>query len=324
MNTTAALARQPEVTSTSVADPVLVLGFGRSGTTWIADIISRTTGKLILFEPFHPSVLEESVEVSYRPLDPTTAPVVAQHINDILNGANQRPWLLRNHIPVRLDDVPDHLLDLVWKECEVLGFKAIRQNFQIDWLGEHVSRRIAFIMRHPYGVVASILRRSNFWEFGWPGTFELMMEQTVHSESYDGTPLAQLRAAARSAATDVERIALMWTATHLSALPALRELGLTPHHYSEFLASPFTGARKLLASLDLEADVHPCQIFSPSMTAEISAVARHGLVDEPEGRRASRTVGLDRADRLAIDRIVEPVRDLVDLGQFDENASLGA
>jgi len=310
--------------NTGTLDPVLVLGFGRSGTTWISDIISRTTGQLVLFEPFHPSVTDHAADISYGPLDESTARIALELVTGVLTGDNQRPWLLRNHIPFRVEDMQEDFQQLLWRECEVLGFKEIRANFDVAWLGEHVSRRIVFIVRHPYGVVASIRQRSNFWEFGWPGTFELMMSKTILADAFDGTALAELRPQARSARSDAERIALMWTATHLVALPQLRELGLPVHNYADFIAEPFNASRKLLSSIAVEGPVHPSQLFSPSVTAEVPAAVRHGITRLR--RRSDRATSgrLTAQERTEIDRIIEPVFDLVDLGPFSEPDGGGA
>ena len=129
-----------------------------------------------------------------------------------------KPWLLRNHVGAPLRDVPPSVIEQVWSESQILGMKEIRGNFMAPFLKEHLGARIMFIVRDPRAVVASIIKRKNFWEFGWPGTYELLLNNTVRNPDLGGHPIVGLRRLAETAVTDVERVAVMWAITHVIAL----------------------------------------------------------------------------------------------------------
>jgi hypothetical protein len=244
----------------------VVLGFGRSGTTWISDIISKSTGGLILFEPLHPCVAPLAETFAYSYGDQSGR--LGAHLDDLLNKRIREKWLLRNHIPVSLDEVSDYLVDMVWEECAPLGFKEIRANFLIRWLVDNLGAKIVFVVRHPCATIASILRRTRFWlEFGWEKHYAMFLERTVLDPYYGSHEIAHHQDIIASASTDTAKQAVMWAVTHALVLPELEALGLPVFHYEDFYAKPFAAARSMLHYLGYAGeDVHPAHIFTPSMT----------------------------------------------------------
>ncbi|MEO5335341.1 MAG: sulfotransferase [Magnetospirillum sp. WYHS-4] len=289
--------------------PIIILGFGRSGTTWISDIVSKVLGKLVLFEPLHPSVNEESRHYSYASC--VDGQGMAPYLRRVLAKEHRRPWLMRNHVPVPLKDIDPSFVDLLWDQCEIAGFKEIRANFVIPWLAQTLSRRIVFIVRDPFAVVASIRRRLNFWEFGWPGTYELLVDRNLANQAYDSIPaIPALREQAKRIDSDVERIALMWAITHAVALDDMERLGLPVFHYEDFYLSPFETTRRMFAHLGHGSPhIHPAHIFTPSMTTHKTL---HGFY-EFDRRIEVRNLDffwrevLNEADQAAIRRIVAPL-----------------
>lgn len=258
-------------------NPIILLGFGRSGTTWISDIVSKARGGLILFEPLHPSVTEESARLSYRPVDQTAEESLRNYFGDVLNKRLRKMWLMRNHVPVRLEEIDPAFLETLWKECAILGFKEIRCNFMLPWLVETYGRKIIFIVRDPRAVAASILKRKNFWEFGWPGTYQHFLAGTVDNPAFAGSDIARLSDYAHNLKGDVERIAAMWAITHAVVLPQLADLKIPIYRYEDFYIDPFTATRQMLSQLGHDnAQLHPAHLFTPSMT---TAKTVHGLFD---------------------------------------------
>lgn len=289
-------------------DPIIILGFGRSGTTWISDIVSKILGKLVLFEPLHPSVADDSRDQSYsRASDGRLEP----YFRAVLAKEHRRSWLMRNHVPVPLKEIDPSFVDLLWDQCEVTGFKEIRANFMVPWLFRTLSRRIVFIVRDPFAVVASIRRRPNFWEFGWPGTYDIMIGRNLGNSAYDGIPaIRALREMEPGLTGDIERIAMMWAVSHAVALNDLERLGLPYFLYEDFYMAPFETTRRVFSHLEYESPhIHPAHIFTPSMTTQKTL---HGFY-EFDRRIETRNLDffwnevLDEADRAAIRRIVAPL-----------------
>jgi hypothetical protein len=295
---------KPRVCQAAEAQKIAVLGFGRSGTTWISDIISKVTGGLILFEPFHPSVTDMSQQLSYAPISPGNAQAIHGYLSDVLGKNHRKMWLMRNHVPVRLEEISPHFLDLIWENCNVIGFKEIRANFMLRWLKQDLGCKIVYIVRHPCAVVSSILRRSNFWEFGWPGTYDIFLERTLHHPLYRNHRINDCRSVIAGATAAFEQYAVMWAITHAIVIPELKSLGLPIFYYEEFYTNPFESVRKLLDFIGVDKDnIHPAYIFTPSMT---TLRTLHGLYGSEDLIRDGASIfWKDTLDTAQFDRVRE-------------------
>ena len=260
---------------------VAILGFGRSGTTWLSDIVSKAAGRALLFEPWHPDVLAESRELSYRTsYTEQESEFLAAHLRDTLAKKRRSAWLLRNHLPAPVHEVDPRFVEQVWDEIQVLGFKAIRASMIPEWVVTHAARRCVFLVRHPLAVVASIHRRSNFWEFGWPGTFDLFVRNALHRGDPATEPIAEIYARRPAPEGEVDRIALMWAITHAIALPRLERAGIPVVFYEDLYDRPFMWARTALAHLGLEEHgLLPTYLFTPAMTTHRTLHGTDGLYD---------------------------------------------
>jgi hypothetical protein len=260
---------------------IFVLGFGRSGTTWISDVISKVTGQLILFEPFHPSVTEFSREFSYASISNDNSSLLWTYLQDVMEKKHRKMWLMRNHIPVTLDVVSGSFLNEIWERCDVIGFKEVRANFMISWLCQYFDCKVVYIVRHPCAVVSSILKRTNFWEFGWPETYIEFLNKSLYSHDAkvaDSSIPQSYYYIINSAESYIDKIAVMWSITHLLAYKQIKQLGLPLFFYEDFYAHPFQFVNHLLEYLELgNRNIHPAYIFTPSMT---TLKTLHGLYEK--------------------------------------------
>ncbi|MCF6158859.1 MAG: hypothetical protein E3K32_09875 [wastewater metagenome] len=256
---------------------IVILGFGRSGTTWLSDVISKKMGGLILFEPFHPSVTNCSSQFAYSHISQEKdSKLLEGFLNDVLNKRHKRKWLLRNHIPVSLDEVTDDFQDTVWQECNILGFKEPRASFLISWLQKNFNAKIVFIVRHPCAVIASIKKRVNFWEeFGWSQNYKMFLQKTIFSESFHNHEIINYIDVVENARTDIEKMSVMWSITHSVAIEELERLSIPIFHYEDFYYAPFLFFRNLFAYIGYSgSNLHPSYFFTPSMT---TVKTLHGL-----------------------------------------------
>lgn len=286
--------------------PIVILGFGRSGTTWLSDIVSKVLGGLVLFEPLHPQVCEFAAEVCYAPSPSLGENKRLQaHWQRLLGGQMRDRWLLRNHVLSPLEDVSAPFVDMVWNHCQVIGFKEIRANFMIDLLIEQLDARIVYVVRHPCAVLASIRRRRNFWnEFGWEQHYRMFWERVIGGWTH-GWPEAQAQIEARQeiidgAHTALEQQAVMWGVSSMLAAMQLERQGLPLFCYEDFYRQPFEATGKLMAYLGREAPaIHPAHLFVPSMT---TLRTTHGLA-ETESDMAARGLRLFWEGVLAEDEV---------------------
>jgi len=255
--------------------PIIILSFGRSGSTWVSDIISKALGGLLLFEPLHPETCSFAPEICYSDAsDAQSSERLAGLLDKILAKQDRNRWLLRNHLFSPLEEVSPTFVETVWDECDVLGFKEIRATFLIDWLLEHFHARIVYLVRHPYAVIASLHRRKNFWnEFGFEQHWRLFQEHVLLNPRHQSL-LRPYFSIITNAQTQTARETVMWAVTHKIATATLAEHGLPTFYYEDFYENPFPTTRSLLNYLGHDANIHPAHIFVPSMTT-IRTV--HGL-----------------------------------------------
>jgi len=251
--------------------PIAILGFGRSGTTWVSDIVSTCLGGLILFEPMFPTALESASAYCYADVSETDSRrTLEQHFNAILAEENHAPWLLRNHVKHPLDQVDPAFLDRIWAECRIVGFKEIRANFMIDQLAGDWGYRTLFVLRHPCAVISSPKGRPWFWK-GDFDSFEIhlvMFDERVlknpkYAEPFSGIDTKRII----ETGSQIEKEALIWAATHKVALAALARTGTPLLYYEDLFADPFSYSRELLEAVTGDASrlLHPAYIFTPSM-----------------------------------------------------------
>ena len=105
---------------------IIIGGFGRSGTTWLSDIVSKCLGGLILFEPFHPGVYDVSDKVIYAGnIDDNS---LRSHLDEIRASHPTNPWILRNHLNSPIEKHSASFIKYVWSNSKILGYKTIRGN----------------------------------------------------------------------------------------------------------------------------------------------------------------------------------------------------
>lgn len=289
--------------------PIVVLSFGRSGSTWISDIISKNLGGLLLFEPLHPETCPFARDACYSDgFSPELSARLDTFLPAVLDKRYRNRWLLRNHLFSPLESVSQAYVDMVWEESRVLGFKEIRANYMIDWLIEHLNARIVYLVRHPAAVIASLRRRKNFWnEFGFDAHWDLFMGHVVHNERHREA-LTPYLPRILNARTRLQREAVMWAVSHKLATRALARHNLPTFYYEDFYEFPFPTTRKLIRYVGGDPDaIHPAHIFVPSMTT-IRTV--HGLTSS-ESDFAAKGWGIfweDILSREELDEIMAIVR----------------
>src|SRR5581483_3526144 len=78
---------------------ILIAGSGRSGTTWLSNLVNYKNEYRDVFEPFHPGYVPAAQPFSYnrylRPADPHPELVAAA--KPLLDGSFQNGWTARNN-----------------------------------------------------------------------------------------------------------------------------------------------------------------------------------------------------------------------------------
>jgi len=127
-------------------DAVILAGMGRSGTTWVAELINADGGDRIVFEPFFAARVPEAAGFDYlQYLRPSQSdPILVERARAILAGKVRNRWVDRdNH-------------GFFYRRRII---KDIRCNLMLAWLKAIAPAiPIVVVVRHPLAVTASWLK----------------------------------------------------------------------------------------------------------------------------------------------------------------------
>ncbi|MEP3791946.1 MAG: hypothetical protein ABJM56_06850 [Gilvibacter sp.] len=188
-------------------------------------------------------------------------------IEHTLNKKNRNKWLIRNHLSSNLEDVSHDFAHQVWENCDVVGYKSIRQNFLAPWLYENVSSKIVFLKRDLLSVISSLLKRKQFWrEFGFDFHEKKFLEEALESDKYSYLQRQDLLALYNSLEEDYLKMTFIWVVTHAIVERDFDRLGLPIFDYNDFYEEPYKTTTKVLEYLGYEdVNLHPSYFFTPSM-----------------------------------------------------------
>jgi sulfotransferase family protein len=231
---------------------VFLAGSGRSGTTWVQELINHAHDHRVIFEPFLGSVVPfcrhferrqylRGADDSHAFLNPA---------RKILGGKFRNEWA------DQYNDRPVYHKRLV---------KDIRANLLLHWLRRHFPAvPIVFLMRHPCAVVSSQLK-------GRWGTRAVDFLQQPHLVEDFLIPFAGL---IHYAQDDFDNLLLVWCIENYVPLQQFRRGEIFLLFYEELIRNPECEVERLFSFL--KRPVEPCafeQLRLPSaQSSEWSAV----------------------------------------------------
>jgi len=166
------------VSGDTIATPIIV-GSGRSGTTWIQDVLAQTNGYATIFEPLHPDAVPAMAAYAGRYLQAEDrCGELESYLEQVFSGRIRNTWITYRVRPDRLAFRAKLMTDpgsvyewlARWKKFarhyaryrrdrgKPLLLKFIRANLMLPWLASHFIVRIAAVVRHPGAVVESKIR----------------------------------------------------------------------------------------------------------------------------------------------------------------------
>jgi hypothetical protein len=174
---------------------MIVAGAGRSGTTWLTDIVSSQIACRIMFEPFNPhavAAFSQFPEFQYkRPTD--SDPGLHAYAKRILQGDIRDRWIDRD-------------VNRIFSQYRLV--KEIRANLFLKWLSNQFPDvRLLLVVRHPCAVVLSRM------EANWEAEADLkaFLSQAQLVNDFLGDKMAIIQ----NAHTNEERHAIVWCILHL-------------------------------------------------------------------------------------------------------------
>lgn len=229
-----------------ISKSVLVSGVGRSGTTWLCDMINAENNMRVLFEPFRPDKVPLVKHFAWRQyLRPEeTAREYMDPARRILSGKLRNPWV-------------DRYNRCLFPHGRII--KDIRTNLMLGWLANHFPElRMVVIMRHPCAVAESKLR------LGWDSKLDLMIDQEQLKMDYLGP---YMHAIARVSGLFEEHV-FNWCIEYAVAFHQLKGFNYHLVRYEDLCASPITEMARLYAKLGMNDKRQLLkQVHRPSATA---------------------------------------------------------
>lgn len=246
---------------------IVILGSGRSGTTWIQDCIARANGFSTAFEPLHPEISGIAAKYAYRHLG------ADENADDLLQYLRRGPSAIREVLWIRYR-VPPSRLSLINRDQSmrrsfkaiargyhqllknysvlrpyngqaVTVFKFIRANFMVAWIQKHFSRRIIYIVRNPMHVIASQYQRGQSWD---P---DARMERIKKNASLLANHEDLILKYDARGTTVVEKLAIIWLIENGYAIARCLELGIPVFNYEKLKSGAHTEWKKMGVSLEL-------------------------------------------------------------------------
>jgi hypothetical protein len=265
-------------------DSVFLAGSGRSGTTWVADVVNHKGDYRLVFEPFHPGkvgIFSNFASKQYlRPGDRREEYLTPAR--QVLTGELRSPWTDRFHRGF----APRRRL-----------IKDIRANLLLGWMRANFpGMPMILLLRHPCAVVASRLA------LGWKDNLCETLAQGELVEDF----LRPMEAEIKGARDAFERHLFVWCIDNHVPLRQFAPGEIHLAFYEHFVADPEAETRRLFASLGERGDGRVRRALArPSPLTRKDAAsggwpldAWRRSVTDAQLRRATEILGLFGLDRV--------------------------
>jgi hypothetical protein len=236
---------------------MLIAGAGRSGTTWLADIIASQVSCRLMFEPFNSHQVPSFSQFHYfhyaRPAQQDDR--LKGFCRQILSGDIRDPWI-------------DRQVDRLRPECRLI--KEIRANLFLKWITTQFPEvPLLFIIRHPCAVVLSRM------QLGWWTDADIepfLAQQELRRDFLD--PMMGL---IHDADTPEEKHAIVWCVNNLVPLRQFAATELNVVFYENLVMQPEVEIPRIFAALGRAFDDSVfAQLARPSTTTVRSSAIVSG------------------------------------------------
>jgi hypothetical protein len=230
---------------------IWVVGDGRSGTTWVSNLINSRKQYRFMFEPFHPTLLpwiRKFIEFQYIRPD-NTSRYFLNRGRAVFSGQLQHPHIDRHN---------QH------KCHHGLLVKDIHANLFINWVDvqfPHVKK--VMILRHPFAVALSKMRL-NRWN--WSQDPEIFFSQPELCRDY----LTGFEHVTERADSLFERYILTWSILHYVPFQQLNNRQIHLVFYEELCTNPEQELSRLFSYLGEPTNLEPeirAMLKTPSRTS---------------------------------------------------------
>lgn len=234
-----------------------VVGDGRSGTTWLAELLADAHAQRLMFEPFHPLYIEQM-----KPLYPyyyaqpgLPDPVLAELAATVFTGQFTHDFVDRVDIYKRKGPFTD----------QGLVIKDVYVNLFMKWaIGQFPRIKTIWLLRHPFAVALSKYKTSQR-NWPWPAEPAALLTQAALCQDYL-QPFAELIQRADSYFT---KQVTLWAILNYIPLRQLRKGEVLPVFYETLCLHPLDELKRIFAYLQAP----PCDASSVEPHQRLPVVA---------------------------------------------------
>jgi hypothetical protein len=279
----------------------ILLGSGRSGTTWVLDSLATVNNLRPIFEPLHEAESKLGSRYAYDVLAPGDhCPALKAYFLELAQGHIHSRWI--DYRGDRLKPSRANFASIRafrswirrWRKyyrdrSELLSssnrpttlIKCIRANLMAGWLAQDLGFNTAHIIRHPCAVVESQFRIGRVWNPD-PVIARYRSNARLH-EVTDGRYLPLLN----SNLTRLQALTLNWVIENQRPVACADDEGYAVFCYEHLRHSPATAWKALCASLALTTVPSAAILEAPSQTTSTRiSSAGHSINHKATWRRA--------------------------------------
>jgi hypothetical protein len=210
----------------NISNAIFILGSGRSGTTWISNLVNFRNKYHYIFEPFHPIRNQYLADIPIRFKERLYIPSETKnkkyedYFRSVLSGHFHRtPWTNRyNRVFITNRRI----------------VKSIRGHLFIQWLLECFPQiKIIYILRHPLGTILSQINNER-WNNELIDTF---LEQKEFADSYL-INYQDMLLELRDNGSQFEKLIVCWCIENATALKQLEGKDFELVFYEDTILNP--------------------------------------------------------------------------------------
>lgn len=209
---------------------IFLAGCGRSGSTWVSDIINYQNKYRYMFEPFHSNYVDICKNFNYR---------------QYLRPENTDEQFLKPASQILTGKIRDKWIDRFNRKfiCKGRLIKDIRANLLLKWLKTQFPElKIVLLLRHPLAVVNSRMK------LGWGSNLKFFLAQDDLIKDY----LEPFEKEIRGAKTEFEEQVFAWCIENYVPLHQLKQDEVHVAFYEDFITNPKETIMKLFSFLDIK------------------------------------------------------------------------
>jgi hypothetical protein len=290
------------VTKTNEVTGRIILGSGRSGTTWVQDSLAEANCLRPIFEPLHEGESELGQRFAYRMLRPGEENgELERYLRDLAEGRVRSLWIDYRGRRQLLFPNPSKIFTVrglrgwvwIWRKHlsyrpqlrtaskrQLTLIKCIRANLMAGWLSRDLGFRTVLLVRHPCASVESQFRSGSVWN-PEPVAERYRSDTRLH-EATNGIYLPLLN----SRLTMLQALTLNWVIENQAPVARASAEGYTVVYYEHLRARPSVAWPCMCEALALSVVPSQEMVETPSQQSYGKNTKRVLSSAEPRWRRA--------------------------------------